>query len=110
MSGNEEVCKRRKFYKRKRNRNDQASTPANCDVFEEDVEAEFLPMNNIKSIVRMCLPEIDPATGKKYQVSQSFYLLLSDIISEFLHLVCCKLYLSLDISSQPATVDRKSVV
>jgi|LauGreDrversion4_2_1035121.scaffolds.fasta_scaffold523354_2 hypothetical protein len=97
-------CKRRKFYKRKRNTEDQPSAPAGCEQFEEDIEAEFLPMNNIKSIVRMCLPEKDPATGKKYQVSKSFYLLLSDIIAEFLHLVCCKLYISLHIDAQPATV------
>jgi len=98
-------CKRRKFYRRKRKIvDDLPSEPVNPDIFEEDVEAEFLPMNNIKAIVRMCLPDKDPATGKKYQVSKSFYLLLSDIIAEFIHLVCCKLYTSHHIGSREVTV------
>ena len=99
-------CKRRRFYRRKRKvaENDLPSESANPDIFEEDVEAEFLPMNNIKAIVRMCLPDKDPITGKKYQVSKSFYILLSDIIAEFIHLVCCKLYLSHQIGSREVTV------
>jgi len=105
--GEEELitsCKRRKFYRRKRKTGNDPSESVNPDIFEEDVEAEFLPMNNIKAIVRMCLPEVDPRSGKKYQVSKSFYILLSDIIAEFIHIVCCKLYLSLQIASRPVTV------
>lgn len=99
-------CKRRKFYKRKRRvaQDDLQSESINPDIFEEDVEAEFLPMNNIKAIVRMCLPDKDPETGKKYQVSKSFYILLSDIIAEFIHLVCCKLYVAHQIGSREVTV------
>ena len=103
--------KRRKFYRRKRNDKDAEDEPneqrsTSSEIFEEDVEAEFLPMHNIKNIVRMCLPETDPVTGlqRKYQISKSFYLLLSDIIAEFIHIVCCKLYISLEIGSRPATV------
>ena len=103
--------KRRKFYRRKRNDKDAEDKPneqrsTSSEIFEEDVEAEFLPMHNIKNIVRMCLPETDPVTGlhRKYQISKSFYLLLSDIIAEFIHIVCCKLYISLEIGSRPATV------
>ena len=103
--------KRRKFYRRKRNDKDVEDEPneqrsTSSELFEEDVESEFLPMHNIKNIVRMCLPETDPVTGlqRKYQISKSFYLLLSDIIAEFIHIVCCKLYISLEIGSRPATV------
>ena len=103
--------KRRKFYRRKRNDKDAEDKPneqrsTSSELFEEDVESEFLPMHNIKNIVRMCLPETDPVTGlqRKYQISKSFYLLLSDIIAEFIHIVCCKLYISLEIGSRPATV------
>jgi histone H3/H4 len=103
--------KRRKFRRRKNSKNPQTevidltSTSTTTDplIFEEDVEIEFLPIHNIKQIVRSCLPETDPLTGRKIRVTKNFYLLLSDILAEFIHIICTKLFISLNIGDKGTT-------
>jgi histone H3/H4 len=63
-------------------------------TFNDPVEAEFLPMHNIKSIVRMILPEKN-AAGKKVKVTRQFYHLLSRMVAEFFHVIASQIYLTI---------------
>jgi hypothetical protein len=74
------------------------------------VEADLLPLHNLMSIVRSVVPDYSesalvssippPATGavcdekKRVKFTAGFQQLLSLCVSEFIHIVACKLFLS----------------
>lgn len=74
----------------RRRRRATSPPPSN---FHEDVEAELLPLHNIKSVVRMVLPK--KVNGKTIRVTASFYRLLSRCVAEFIHVTVAQLHLSI---------------
>lgn len=76
---------KRKNVKRTQLRRNERAFPDG--QFTEPVEAEYLPMHNIMKIARAAVPA-------KTKFTKKFQLLLSTIVSEFLHLIAAKLHLS----------------
>ena len=102
------VRKTIKFKRRRKRGKGREFVASSSLVFDEEIEAEYLPMNNIKSIVKFVLPKL--VFGKKLKVNQSFYVLLSKLIGEFIHIICSKIYLSLNNKSTINDEDLLSVI
>ena len=72
----------------------------------EQVEADMLPLHNLMQIARSAVPleaapiscSVPPPSGKrakkKVKFTKGFQQLLSLCVSEFIHILACKLYLS----------------
>ena len=75
--------------------------------FSEEIESELLPLFNVMSIVKFCLPSKCPpalrigpplsrrsgeTTAKKVKCSMKFQKLLLRCVSEFFHIVAIKLF------------------
>lgn len=71
---------------------------------EEEVEADFLPLNNVMSIVKSAIPSACPPTGqvmpppkksssvgKRVKCSRKFHKLLLRCLAEFFHILAIKL-------------------
>jgi hypothetical protein len=76
-------------------------------VFEEEIEAEFLPLSNVMAIVRSAIPEVPPEnlgettvlgtkmrTGKKVKFSKCFQDLLQSCVADFIHIIATKLWMT----------------
>ena len=83
--------------------------PRGCGHFqveEEEVEADFLPLNNVMSIVKSAIPSACPpsggqvmverkrgssSVGKRVKCSKRFHKLLLRCLAEFFHILAVKL-------------------
>ena len=75
-------------------------------IFEEKTEAEFLPLNCVMKVARLCVPRHPPSTlgestilnqpmrsGKVVKFSASFQVLLQQCIAEFIQVIAAKLHM-----------------
>jgi len=60
--------------------------------FEEELEAELLPLSNVMSIVRSVIPEKSDFQDRKIKCSKPFQKLLLRCLAEFFHIVAVKLH------------------
>jgi hypothetical protein len=71
--------------------------------WEEEIEAEFLPLLNVMSIVRSCIPKdpidfgetaigIKMSRRKKSKIGKSFQVLMQQCVGEFIQIIATQLY------------------